>query len=228
MYKIYKITNTVNNKSYIGMTKNSVEKRWEKHLADSKCPLYPIHRAISKYGSEKFTIEILIESDNRQFIADSEQFFIDEYKSHISKNGYNVARGGYGGDLGSEINAKRRQTILNFSREKKQEISEKIKLKITGSTRTEETKIRMSELQLAKGGYGPEKHSDKTKDKISKANTGKVRSVEARQTYSENAKLRGTGPQLQGKKVGCLCCNKEWDIGNYTQHIKRMTKNELQ
>ena len=50
---------------------------------------------------------------------------------------------------------------------------------------------------------------------------GKVRSEQSRQNYSKSAKIRGTGPQLQGKKVSCLCCSKEWDLGNFTQHIRK-------
>jgi hypothetical protein len=92
-----------------------------------------------------------------------------------------------------------------------------------GKKHSTQTKEKMSNLQKDRGGYGPEKHSASTKEKISKGNKGKTRSEIARQHYSDSAKIRGTGPQLQGKKISCLCCNREWDLGNFTQHIRRNT-----
>lgn len=224
MYKLYKITNMINNKSYIGITKLKIEERFKKHLRDSQCPLYPLHCAIQKYGSANFKIELLEESDNKQYISNKEQPTIEIYESHISKNGYNVATGGYGGDLGPNANLKRKETILNFSEEKKKEISEKLSVSHTGLKRTSDEKLKMSLLQKERGGYGPEKHDAETRNKISKGNTGKKRSEISRQNYRNVAILRGTGPQLQGKKVTCMCCKKDWDLGNYAQHIKRTQK----
>ena len=183
---------------------------------------------MSKYGIENFTIELLEESNDRNYISSKEQVIIDSLNTHISRNGYNVAIGGYGGDLGNEVNLRRRQTILNFSEEKKNRISKALSISHTGSRRSDKQKEKMSALQKSRGGYGPSEHNADTRKKISDSNTGKVRSEKARQNYSRAAKLRGTGPQLQGKKVSCICCKKEWDLGNYTQHINRKNNNELQ
>lgn len=228
MYKLYKITNQINNKIYIGITKLSVGERWEKHLKDSKNPLYPLHRAIQKYGSDTFSLEVLLESKNREEISSKEEPTIQLLESHISKNGYNVAKGGYGGDLGSIANEKRKKTMANFSKEKKEDISRKISKSLIGLRRTDDEKYKMGVLQKERGGYGPAVHTDKTRKKIAISNSGKVRTEKARQNYSKAAKLRGTGPQLQGKRVSCICCKRAWDLGNYKQHINREFKNELQ
>lgn len=228
MYKLYKITNQINNKIYVGITELLIEERWKQHLTDSKNPEYPFHYAIKKYGCENFAIELLLDSEDREYISSLEEPTIQLLESHISKNGYNVAKGGYGGDLGPEANEKRQKTKLNFSKEKKEEISIKLSLSHTGLKRTDAEKEHMSVLQKERGGYGPINHKIETRNKIAESNTGKVRSELAKQNYSRVAKLRGTGPQLQGKRVSCMCCYKSWDLGNYIQHINRKNKNELQ
>ena len=49
---IYKITNKVNGKSYIGQTRNTVEFRWRQHYKAKDNKYF--HRAIQKYGKENF------------------------------------------------------------------------------------------------------------------------------------------------------------------------------
>lgn len=211
----------INTKSYIGITKLTINERFNKHKRDSLMPLYPLHIAMQKYGIENFKIELLEESEDRNFISGKEQPTIELHETHISKNGYNVAVGGYGGDLGPAANLKRRNTILNYTAEKKEDISEKLSKSHTGLRRTVDEKENMSRLQKERGGYGPTNHTNETCLKISKGNIGKTRTEKARQNYSKSAKLRGTGPHLQGKRISCICCKKSWDLGNYSQHINR-------
>lgn len=225
MYKIYQITNTVNGKQYIGITKLSVEQRWKKHLKDSKNPKYPIHLAISKYGEDKFQITVLHEVSDRTEAGKLEEQTIQLLNTNINKNGYNVAKGGYGGDLGPEAQIKRLETIKNFSPNRKAAYQEKLHKRNLGKTK-ENNLGRFSQSEKIKGNAFRKgiPHSIESKLKISKGNTGKIRSETARQNYSKNAKLRGTGPQLQGKKVSCLCCNKDWDLGNFTKHIRKINE----
>lgn len=88
---IYKITNNINNKIYIGQSVHP-DKRWWEHCnrARNGTDNYPIHLAISKYGKENFSFEILewtSDYDNR------ERELIKKYDS-LSPKGYNVAQGG--------------------------------------------------------------------------------------------------------------------------------------
>ena len=169
----------------------------------------------------RLVITTLNESTDRKYIGELEERTIQFLETNITKKGYNVAVGGYGGDLGPDVNSKRKETIQNLSPEKKLEWSQNLSKSRLGKEHSKETKSKMSTLQKDKGGYGPENHSVDTKIKISKGNTGKVRSDLARQNYSNSAKIRGTGTQLQGKKVSCICCKKAWDLGNFTQHIRK-------
>ena len=59
-YTIYKHTNIINNKSYIGQTCQDVKKRWGNGLGYKTCPIF--YQAILKYGWDNFTHEILEEN----------------------------------------------------------------------------------------------------------------------------------------------------------------------
>jgi len=220
MYKLYQITNTVNEKSYIGITKLSINERWQVHISNSRKPKYPLHYAIAKYGSELFSITLLEENADRKHISDLEEHTIQRLKTHISENGYNVAKGGYGGDLGTVANDKRKSTVKNLSPEQKQQWTNNLSKVRIGKKHSNQTKEKLSRLQKDRGGYGPENHSIQTKEKISKGNTGKIRSPESIEKYRKAAKIRGA-KHFAGKKISCLCCNREWDLGNFTQHIRK-------
>ena len=67
MAYIYKITNDINNKIYIGKTNFSIEKRWKEHLKTYKrenIEKRPLYNAMNKYGIEHFHIEQIEETDN--------------------------------------------------------------------------------------------------------------------------------------------------------------------
>lgn len=102
MFYVYKITNIINNKVYIGKTDN-IEARLKKHLytAAVKDNNYMIlHKSIEKYGSENFSIEIIEKNIDESFILDRERYWIDHFKSNVSKFGndfgYNLTDGGEG------------------------------------------------------------------------------------------------------------------------------------
>lgn len=92
---IYKITNTVNGKSYIGKTIYSLERRWYDHCLRARIgSSFHLHRAIRLYGSEKFNVEILREIRNPKGLNHAEIFFIKRFDTF--RNGYNMTVGGDG------------------------------------------------------------------------------------------------------------------------------------
>lgn len=94
---IYKITNTINGKSYIGQTIQNVKERFYQHCATkcSKAVLdMAIHRAIKKYGKSNFTVEVIEEVDSTN-LNDRERYWIKYYNSY--NNGYNSTKGGQDG-----------------------------------------------------------------------------------------------------------------------------------
>ena len=94
---IYKITNTINGKSYIGQTIQNVKERFYQHCA-TKCSKavsnMAIHRAIKKYGKSNFIVEVIEEIDSAN-LNDRERYWIKYYNSY--NNGYNSTKGGQDG-----------------------------------------------------------------------------------------------------------------------------------
>lgn len=94
MAYIYKITNDINNKIYIGKTEFSVEKRWKEHCRDSQKENKqnrPLYRAMKKYGLNHFHIEVIEKTDRGE---EREKYWIEYYGSF--KKGYNATLGGDG------------------------------------------------------------------------------------------------------------------------------------
>lgn len=96
MIGIYKITNLVNGKCYIGQSTN-IKKRWVAHRSDafnekSEAYHYPLYRAMRKYGIEKFSFEVLEECSS-ELLDEKEVFFIKQYNAY-GDGGYNQDEGG--------------------------------------------------------------------------------------------------------------------------------------
>ena len=96
MVGIYKITNLINGKSYIGQSTN-IQKRFNAHRSaafnpNNKNYNFPLYKAIRKYGIENFSFEVLEECDISE-LNDKEIYYISKYNTH-SKFGYNQDDGG--------------------------------------------------------------------------------------------------------------------------------------
>ena len=89
---IYKTTNKLNNKIYIGQKKSNIFLN-EKYLGSGKYLL----RAIDKYGKENFEIELIDTANSRKELSDLEIFYIKKFNSTDHTIGYNIAKGGIGG-----------------------------------------------------------------------------------------------------------------------------------
>lgn len=95
MALVYKITNTVNGKIYIGFTRYTLEGRWKQHVKLAHKQQYPLQRAIAKHGVKKFKIETLLEDEDVVWCLNvAEPFFIAYYNSTDFDVGYNVSSGG--------------------------------------------------------------------------------------------------------------------------------------
>lgn len=90
MVGIYKITNKLNNKTYIGQSV-CIERRWEEHIRDNSNSL--IHLAILKYGVKNFTFEVLEECHQSE-LDEKEIYWIKVFNSF--EDGYNLTLGGRG------------------------------------------------------------------------------------------------------------------------------------
>lgn len=87
---IYKITNIINNKVYIGQS-NNPQKRWKEHIRLGKNNKNSkLYSAINKYGVNNFIFEII--EENIKNYNEREKYWIKYYNS--IKNGYNICIGG--------------------------------------------------------------------------------------------------------------------------------------
>ena len=93
---IYCITNMLNNKKYIGKTLDSLEKRFNEHIRDSRrerCEKRPLYDAFNKHGIENFKIE-LVEECSYELLSNREIYWIQKLDTY--SNGYNATLGGDG------------------------------------------------------------------------------------------------------------------------------------
>ena len=95
---IYKITNQINKKIYIGQTSRTVKLRWQEHINSSRYSYRndynnKLHRAMRKYGLNNFIIEE-IEKCSIDKLHEREKFWIAYY--HSTEVGYNISVGGEG------------------------------------------------------------------------------------------------------------------------------------
>ena len=91
---IYKITNILNNKQYVGKTEHDPMKRWKEHLSAARNNVnMAISHAINKHGSENFKFEV-IEECLPEDINKKESYWIG--KLDTFENGYNSTLGGEG------------------------------------------------------------------------------------------------------------------------------------
>lgn len=130
MIGIYKITNKINGRSYIGQSKD-IEKRWKEHVHHKDSP---IDKNIYELGDENFELEVLEECSPDQ-LDEKEDFYIKKYDS--INNGYNRIGGGQHNRNGS--NPKAKLTIEEVAeirkaygnRESKRKVYEKYKDKVS-------------------------------------------------------------------------------------------------
>ena len=165
---IYKITNKVNNKIYIGQTTKNLKIRWSAHCSCRKNTA--ISNAIQKYGKENFVIEEIDGANSRSELNYREQYHIFKSNS-IAPNGYNLSLGGKNSkhSEGSGIRKPRKKMteetklkIRNSKLGKKhtQEHKDKISKTLKGVPKTQEHKDNM---KAASKKY----HQNKSKNKTS-------------------------------------------------------------
>jgi len=149
---IYKITNIINNKCYIGQTWKSLNIRFNQHIKANNNRY--LTNAINKYGKENFKIELLTITHSQQCADFWEKYFITLYNSMDTKIGYNLKQGGSQGKLSKEV-------------------KEKISKSHIGMTYSEQTKIKLSEINTGElNSFYGKHHTDEAKQKIADARKG--------------------------------------------------------
>lgn len=168
---IYKATNLVNGKVYIGLTTTSLNHRRKCHLnnAFKYNSHFYFYIALRKYGKENFSWEIIDEADmerNNETLALKEIYWIAYYDCFNNSNkGYNQQPGGGTGVLDENASLKKKQSLKGRISPMKGKVSEK-----KGKT--------LEEIR------GSKEKADQQKQKISKSGKGRVVSEATRQKLS--------------------------------------------
>lgn len=204
---IYKITNTVTGKFYIGSAVN-IKKRWAEHrsrLGANKHGNRHLQNSWNKHGEDSFTFEVL-EYCKKERLIEREQFYIDN-----EKPAYNISP-----TAGNRLGVKNTdETKRKMSKAHKSLWAEEYKLKHRpteehlhkmheankGRHHTEEAKLKMSEAQHKRHKDHPA--TEETKRKMSEARKGKPLSEETRRKQSEALKGRKLSEEQILQIIAC-------------------------
>jgi len=183
---IYKITNLIDGKIYIGQTIRTIKERWKQHLRSNGC--CAISAAIKKYGEENFIIEIVDSALSIDELNKKETEWIITLQS-LAPHGYNLNTGG---------NNRR------FS----QEVKEKISKSHVGKKLCDDHKLKISRSTREFFKHNPDKHiparlalkdfMKKSAEQDRHPKKGKKVAEEGRKNIS-NSKLGAKNPMF-GKK----------------------------
>jgi group I intron endonuclease len=209
---IYKVTNLINNKIYIGQD----SKNKQNYFGSGKI----IKKAINKYGIENFKKEILEICSNVDELNQAEKYWIEKLNSTNPDIGYNISFGGQSGWMLGLRHSDETKKSYSINRVGKL-IGDKNGM--YGKTHSSESKKKMSRPKSGKdnGMYG-KKHSDETKKKISENLKGeknpfygKKHSDETKKKMSEIAKKRNGSPTSKKVLVGDQIFNSASDAAKF-------------
>lgn len=187
IYTVYMHTCIVNEKKYIGITKQTLKKRWDSGHGYSNCRCFNF--AIKKYGKNNFKHEIILQNLTKQEAEMFEVEMIKYYKTQDRKYGYNLANGGSTPTFSEET--RKKMSLSHVGKKLPQETKDKISKANKGKFVSQDTRIKISAIN--KGRKMTKETNEKnrqaklgttlsqeTKDKISKAMKGKIKSLETR------------------------------------------------
>jgi len=189
IYSLYKTTNLINGKIYIGV---HTETKWpevDRYLGSGLV----LKQAIEKYGRKNFKREILCVSDSSEYIYFIESKMVDNEFVNENKNYNLVCGGGYiDDDLRIKFGDKKGKNNPNY-----------------GKTPSEETRRRMRESRKGRitSAESRKKMSDSTKG-ASHPNYGKLRSETTKSKISNSLRGHKLSPETIAKRTATLKANK--------------------
>jgi len=191
---IYKATNSINNKSYIGQTIHNLNDRMGAHFQEAKKDNLPFHNALLKYKHE-FIWEKIDQCDSKEELDEMEFHYIKQYDT-LFPNGYNMTLGGEGthgwkpsNDTKKKIGLKQkgrkksieeiekhRSSIKKIWKDKNSiynsiEYREKLRKSISNSLTGRKLSKKHKE-NISKGTKGSYKHTEEFKNKIRQRQLG--------------------------------------------------------
>ena len=195
IHYLYRITNKINQKIYIGQTVQP-NKRWNQHRHDAINPTQVIHHAINKYGIINFEFEViaLCKSQNDANLVEEE--LIKQYNCLVKDGeGYNISLGGIVAAKSDEWKRAMKEWHVSLSPEERAERSQKIREATIkqisekghpaqGTKRTPEQSARLSKARKEH----PVEYTNEIRQHMSESHIGKIFPKEQRQKMAEAIK----------------------------------------
>lgn len=184
---IYKITNDVNNKLYIGQTTKSLEDRIRNHRNSFVSGVdNHLYRAMRKYGWEKFHFEVIAEVNDQETLDDLEAYYISKYD--CIRNGYNMAPGGTINTMFSEVVKEKHDAVMR---------SDEVRKRISES---------MKQSYIDRGGPTPEhrKHLSESRKRLYASEQGDAIRAKFRKSFKLSADHFKALNDAKNKSVFCI------------------------
>lgn len=204
---IYKITNLINGKVYVGQTWQPMLTRWRGHQRHPGCTA--LHAAIKKYGAQRFSVSSITVAHTQEVADHWEAHFIRVFDS--IKKGYNLKEGGAHGQLSLESRLRRSVAMMGNTRcvghKQTPEVRANLSVARRGKGRpSEELRARLSVLRTGvplseahkesiRTAQIGRKHSAKTLAKMSSSQRGRTISADHKAKLS----LANLGKTLSDK-----------------------------
>lgn len=185
---IYKVTNKINSKVYIGQTIGNIQQRWVHHCGKWSTCLY-LKNSIQKHGKKNFTIEEIYRAETLDDLNKKEEELIIFYDSRNIEKGYNIRPGGNNSKPSEE--SKERMRISSTGKKHSPETIAKFKMRRA----SDETKRKMSQTRTGM------KQSAASIKKSADARRGKPMSKEGKRSVliaQRKRRLKNKGIDISG------------------------------
>lgn len=187
-----------NDKNYIGITKNTPERRWGNGKHYKNCILF--NRAIKKYGWNNIKHIIVLTNLTKEEAENKEQSLISFLKSNNPNYGYNIANGGYVNSVSDLTKEKLRKISTGKTHKVSDEIKEILRNKNLG-----ENNPMFGKIPWNKG----KKMNEKICQKMSAIKKGKISPKRKKVLCIEKNKIYNSiaeAEMLTGIKNISRCC----------------------
>lgn len=182
---IYKISNRVNGKVYIGQTIQPLKSRKKDHLnCIEKLSHLVLYKAFKKYGKDNFLWEEIDHADTKEELDTKEKHYIAFFNAMNKRHGYNMTFGGEGG---------------RHLEETKQRISNSLKGRVvTEMTREKLSRSLMGKYIQENASWWGRKHTEEEKRKIGQAQLGEKNHNFGKKASEETIKKKSEA--IKGEK----------------------------
>lgn len=198
LFTIYKTTNLINGKIYIGAHKT--EDPNDMYLGSGPV----LKQAIQKYGIDKFAKEVLHTFDNAADMFAKEVEIVDE-QFIIREDTYNIKVGGHGGKISQETKVKISKTKMGGTSPRKGvKLSDETRKKISEAKKnpSAETRKRMSDSAKKRPvSFKGKHHTDESKRKISEAKMGNQNRLGKRHSEETKRKISETKARRRAERL---------------------------